>query len=167
MKTELKISLVLTWINLILWGFIVFCGLLLSFGSGNMIVLVPTFLIAAIVLHSYASLKLHKSIRYPNIPLSDQTPVGIRFVGFIALFLGITYVGSGVQLISSSAEAAKATLATMPAQIKDLYKNIDLTRMMRIFGVFIVLTGASVAVNVLLNFRLLRWYYLVKQSDVS
>jgi hypothetical protein len=163
MKTVLKISLALTWFNLVVWGFIVAVGILMSFATGNMYGALVAFLMAATVLHSYASLKLHKSIRHSNIPLSDQTPAGIRFVGFVALFVGIMYVGYGVALWQTPGEFSKMNMAQMPAE----YRNIDLTRIVRVMGVFCIIIGIFVGINVLLNIRLLRWYYLVKQSDIS
>lgn len=163
MKTVLKISLALSWFNLVVWGFIVFFATLLSFAMGNMLFLAVTFLTAATILHSYASLKLHKSIRHSNIPLSDQTPAGIRFVGFVALFVGVMYIGNGVAILQTPADFAKIDLSKLPAE----YRNVDLGRLVSVSGIFCVIIGFCTVVNVLLNIRLLRWYYLVKQSDIS
>jgi hypothetical protein len=35
------------------------------------------------------------------------------------------------------------------------------------FSFFLLIAGLAVVVNVMLNFRLLRWYDLVRQSDAS
>jgi spore maturation protein SpmA len=163
MKTVLKVSSVLTWFNLIIWGFIAAMGILAAMMAGNFSFLLVTFLTGVTVLHSYASLKLHKSIRYSNVPLSDQTPVGIRFIGFIALFFGVLYIGDGIGLLKSTADIVKLMAPQLPPEVK----NMDLIRLFRGIGIFSLITGLSISVNVFLNFRLLRWYYLVKQSDIS
>jgi hypothetical protein len=163
MKTVLKVSSVLTWFNLIVWGFIATMGILAAMMAGNMYVLLIAVLMSAVVLHSYAALKLHKSVRRSNVPLSDQTPVGIRFVGFIALFLGILYVVDGIGLLQNTQDIVKLTAPQLPPE----FKNVNLTKLFQGFAVFSLLAGLSISVNVFLNFRLLRWYYLVKQSDIS
>lgn len=38
---------------------------------------------------------------------------------------------------------------------------------LRKIGIGMLVLGLCVGVNVVLNLRLLRWYYLVRQSDVS
>ena len=90
MNRILKISTILTWINMIIWGLaslLMFLGGLVARNIGLIII---SFLLSVIVLHSYAALQLRKSIRNPAIPLSNQTPIGIRFIGFIALFFGMS-----------------------------------------------------------------------------
>jgi hypothetical protein len=102
MKMTLKVATILTWFNLIFWGFIT--GLLLLGALSAMFLpgLLIAVLMSAIPLNCYAALKLHKSIRNPLIPLSQQTPMGIRFVGFIALFFGVNSIGDGFALIKNA-----------------------------------------------------------------
>ncbi|HEY4064754.1 MAG TPA: hypothetical protein VGM30_22780 [Puia sp.] len=163
MKNSLRISSVLTWFNLIVWGFFCAMGLLGGLASGNMYLLVMTFLTGVTVLHSYACLKLHRSIRHSNIPLSDQTPVGIRFIGFIALFFGVMYIVVASGILQDTPEMVKLMTPQLPPQ----YKDVNLTAWVRGAGIFYLIAGLCISVNVFLNFRLLRWYYLVKQSGIS
>ena len=163
MKNTLKIASVLTWFNLIIWGIFSAMGLLGALMGGNPYLLVVTFLTGVTVLHSYASLKLHRSIRHSNVPLSDQTPVGIRFIGFIALFFGIFYIADGFGVLQNTQNFVKLMTPQLPPE----YKQVDLAAYLRGIGIFCIITGICISVNVFLNFRLLRWYYLVKQSDIS
>ncbi len=167
MKTALKIASVLTWFNIIFWGLTGAFLLLGSLGSMNLPVLAATVLMSAIPLNCYAALKLHASIRRAGLPLSHQTPVGIRFVGFIALFFGIICVGDGFVLISNTKEVLdtfREQLAQYPQVTQ--FKSLTIADF-RSGGVFVLFLGLSVVVNVVLNLRLLHWYYLVRKSDVS
>jgi hypothetical protein len=163
MRTSLKISAFLSWFNMIVWGFIALTGVLGALMAGNLSFLVITFLTGVTVLHSYAALQLHKSIRNPTVPLNNQTPVGIRFIGFIALFFGVLYLGDGFAVLQSPGEIAKLMEPQMPPQ----FKGMDLHRILRTMAVFAFVTGLCITVNVFLNFRLLRWYFLIKKSDIS
>jgi hypothetical protein len=107
------------------------------------------------LLHSYAALQLHKSIKNPAVPLSNQTPVGIRLIGFVALFFGITYFANGIAILQSPGEFVKLMQAQLP-QAK--FNNGSL----RAGGLFTLLCGLSISLNVFLNFRLLRWYFFMK-----
>lgn len=163
MNNTLKISSVLTWFNLIVWGIIAALGLLSALMAGNLSFLLVTILTGVTVLHSYASLKLHRSIRHSNVPLSDQTPVGIRFIGFIALFFGVLYIGDGIGFLQNTGVVVKSIQPQMPPE----FKNVNFAALVRGIAIFSLITGICISVNVFLNFRLLRWYYLVKQSDIS
>ena len=171
MKMTLKAATILTWFNLIFWGFI--NGLLLLGAMSAMFLpgLLAAVLVSAIPLNCYAALRLHKSIRYPNIPLSQQTPMGIRFVGFIALFFGINSIGEGFALIKDSKEfldfikdyytKQAPDIAQMPA-----FKSMGVADV-RAAGVICLVLGLCMAVNVVLNLRLLRWYLLLRKNDAS
>ena len=169
MKTSLTVATVLSWINIIVFGGIVAFCLLGTLIMGQMALLASVALLSSIPLSCYAGLMLHRSIRRPEVPLSHQTPAGIRFVGLIALFFGIFYMVMGVsiivqprQLLDSMKEAAKKMGGLAPAEIASVGKAVIL------FGGFLIIVlGLMVAINVILNIRLLRWYYLVHRSDVS
>lgn len=154
----LKISTVLSWCNLVIWGIISSLGILAALLTVNLSFLVITFLTGVAVLHSYAALQLHKSIKNSAVPLSNQTPVGIRFIGAIALFFGILYIGDGVGLLQNTREAVQLLQPKLPPQAKGL----NLITLFRASGVFSLVCGISIALNVILNFRLLRWYFLMK-----
>ena len=64
-------------------------GTLMSAGALPM--LLSVVLTGSIVLHSYATLQLRKSMLNPEMPLSSQTSGGLRIVGFVALFFAIIY----------------------------------------------------------------------------
>jgi len=158
MKKVVRIASILSRINLVVWGLICVFGLLLSLASGNFALILGSFLLSSVALHSYAALQLHKSIRDPAIPLGSQTPTGIRFVGFVALFFGVLYIAYGLSIL----QHPQVILQTMQSSMSQL-KNVG-TREMRVIGVFILLLGLCPTINVVLNFRLLRWYYLSKEN---
>ena len=156
MRRALRISAVLTWINLIFWGLACLQCLLLGL-TGNPLFLLSGFFVSAVVLHSYAALRLHKSIRNPAVPLSSQTPTGIRFIGFVSLFISTLFIVFGIAMIKSAHEVM-AMLQANP-QFKDVSE-----KQLRVSGVEVLVLGLSVAVNVLINLRLLRWYYLSRNN---
>lgn len=159
MKTILKITNVLSWINLTVGGILVAGGLLSMLSTPNAsILLVSVVLTGSIVLHSYAALQLRKSIVHPNIPLNKQTPAGIRFIGFMALFFAMLNIGNAVVIIQNASEVLK--------QVELPFKpeGIDLVATIRGVGIFSLLFSIGIAVNVLLNIRLLRWYMAKAQE---
>jgi hypothetical protein len=166
MKTVLKIATILTWFNLVFWGLLIALLALAALAVHAAPMIVALILISAIPLNCYASLQLQKSIRQPAIRLSSQTPTGIRLVGFVALFFAISFVVNGATLVGNAGTAVKLFKEEM-AQLKgaDL-SSITATNIRRGAGAVIFL-GLCIGVNVILNLRLLRWYYLVRQSDVS
>jgi len=164
MNKILKIATVLTWINMIVWIFVSLIGLLIALAAG-LAGLVVLILPSAVVLHSYASFQLQKSIRNPAIPLNRQTPTGIRFIGFVALFVGITLLVQGISTVTQP-----HTYLKQWQEIQDQMKMkksdfVPSTPMVIVAGVFSLLIGLSVAVNVNLNFRLLRWYYFLRNNS--
>jgi hypothetical protein len=156
MRSALKISAVLSWINLIFWGLACLQCLLVGV-TGNPLFLLSGFFISAVVLHSYAALRLHKSIRNPAVPLSSQTPSGIRFIGFVSLFISTLFIVFGIALIKSAHEVIAMLQAN--AQFKDLNE-----KQLRLSGIQALILGLSVTVNVLINLRLLRWYLLSRNN---
>jgi hypothetical protein len=156
LKKVLKISAVLSWFNLVVWGLIVIGGLLSALLFQSFALVAFSFILSVILLHSYAALQLHKSIRHPAIPLSNQTPVGIRLIGFVALFFGITYFANGIAVLQNTREFGQFMHSQFP-QAKDLGAGG-----LRAGGVFTLLCGFSISLNVFLNFRLLRWYFFMK-----
>lgn len=164
MKRALRIASILSWINLVFWGLNVGSALLSSLTGFNPLILVSVVLLASIPLHSYAALQLHKSIRKPEIKLSHQTPVGIRFVGLVAMLFGFFFVLGGLVMARNGAEM----LNSLREQgfMKEMYAQMT-PDMIRQWGIVMLVLGGIVIVNVILNLRLLRWYYLVHQSDAS
>ncbi|MCO5237117.1 MAG: hypothetical protein M9933_12700 [Chitinophagaceae bacterium] len=153
MKTALKVSGILSWINLVIGGILVIGGLLSMLATPNVsIILVSVVLTGSIVLHSYATLQLRKSILHPEVPLSKQTPVGIRFIGFMALFFAILNIGNAVVIIQNAAEVIQ--------QVELPFKpeGVNLVAAVKAAGIFSLLFSVGIAVNVLLSIRLLRWY---------
>jgi hypothetical protein len=175
MKTALKTAAILSWFNIIFWGLIDGILLLNGLVSFNMPILAVAVLLSAVPLNCYAALKLHASIRNPNQPLSHQTPVGIRFVGFVALFFGTGWISEGVMLLKNGVET-QAALNEQIAQVSKAmqqlpqataFKHLSESNVAHGFGIVSIVLGLFVVVNVVLNLRLLRWYYLVRKSGVS
>lgn len=131
----------------------VFGGLMGTLMAGGALtMLLSVVLTASIVLHSYATMQLRKSIINPDIPLSNQTSGGLRMVGYIALFFSIMNITSAVMIIQNAPEAARQI--TLPFKVE----GFDLVSAMRFTGIFSLIFSISVAVNVMLSFRMLRWH---------
>ena len=166
MNNVLKVSAFLTWFNMIVWGLFTGIGLLETLFTGNFFFLIVTFIMSVFVLHSYAALQLHKSIKNPAVPLSSQTPIGIRFIGFVTLFFGIGFFTQGFAILQNLPELVKLAqpqLSQLPPELKDM----DLGKLFRGIGIFSLVSGASIAVNVFLCFRLLRWYLFLRENDIQ
>jgi hypothetical protein len=167
MKTAQIVGRVLAVLNLVIWSILLAGPLLSALVSFNALVLVMLVLFAAIPLHSYAALQLQKSLRHPEIKLNQQAPVGIRFVGLIALFIGFLMSLCGSLLW----KGAKEWLPLMKEQMANLNKQQDVSILtvgyLQGMGAFLLITGIMAVASVLIHLRLLRWYFLVKQSDVS
>ena len=163
MKTTLKIASVLTWFNLVFWGALLALGVLICLVSMQLPLLASAVLMSSIPLNCFAALKLHSSIRHPDIPLSNQTPVGIRFVGFMALFFGITFIYSGVSFLADpkpAAEAFQQALNQMPGSQTHMAPGVGMANLIRFVAIVWLVLGFLVSFNVILNLRLLRRYYL-------
>ena len=162
MKTALKVATILSWFNLIWWG-VNLVGSLSTIGKMGSFMIVFLVVMASIPLNAYASLQLHKSIRHPSIKLSSQTPVGIRFVGLVAEIIGIILFLVGLVVLLNPQQILTAIKGSQDSAFSDQLATI---KAIRLLGGFFVFLGLSVSVNVILNFRLLRWYFLVNQSDI-
>ena len=165
MKTVRTLGRILAWFNLIYWGLGVLNGLLLAMSVGMPLIWVIVVLMAAIPLSSYAALQLHKSIRRPEIPVNHNTPVGIRFVGAFAIFIGIGCIGFGMLLI----EWPQDFLPMFKEQAANMNQLVAPTTvgMVRELGGFAIVLGIVAITSALLNMRLLRWYLLAKRDDAS
>jgi hypothetical protein len=168
MNKTLKVATVLSWINMIIWGLVCLVLLLGLLASGNMTMTLVLIFLSAIILHSYAAFQLHKSIRNPAIPLSSQTSTGIRFIGFVAMFIGISFIFAAVNgyqhshdILKQMNDNAKEMGAQFP-QMKDFKYTIGQINMLI---TILLLIGLCIVVNVNLNFRLLRWYFLLRNND--
>jgi hypothetical protein len=74
----------------------------------------------------------------------------------VALFFGITYFANGIAVLQNTREFGQFMHSQFP-QAKDLGAGG-----LRAGGVFTLLCGFSISLNVFLNFRLLRWYFFMK-----
>ncbi len=166
MKTILRLATALTWFNLLLWGFLIVLLALAALAVRAIPLFIPLVLFSSIPLNCYAALQLQKSIRQPVIRLSSQTPTGIRFVGFVALFFAISFVVNGFTLLSNAPAFIKIFKEQM-TQVKESDLIFITTANAQRLAVIIIFLGLCVGANVILNFRLLRWYYLVRQSDAE
>jgi len=163
MKVIRTIAWILAWFNLVFWGIPIVSSLLQSLASPNPLILVILVFFAAIPLNSFAALKLHKSLRNPKLPLGHQTPIGIRFVGVFALVIGAIIACCGI-MISQHAQEFLPSFKEQMAQYKQA--GPITVNSVREASIFMIVLGVAEVANVILNTRLLRWYYLVKRSDV-
>lgn len=160
MKGVLKTATVLSWINIVIGGILVMGGLMgMLMTGGALMMLISVVLTASIVLHGYATLQLRKSIVNPDLPLGNQTPVGIRMIGFIALFFAILNIGNAAVIIQNAPEVAKQALENM--KIKP--EGINFVTAIKGAGIFSLIFSIGIAVNVFLSIRLLRWYLAARQ----
>jgi hypothetical protein len=159
MKKLLLLTAVLSWINLLICGFFALCGLIGLFASpAALAALFIIVLSGAVILHSYAAMQLRRSIIYPSIPLSSQTPSGIRIMGFMALFFAIMSFANAIIFIQQAPELAKQV--KLPAEAK----NLDVVSILRGSGIFTLIISLSILTNVVLNFRLLKWYMIYESE---
>jgi len=155
MKTIIKITAILSWFNLVIGSILVLGGIFMGLAAGGILnILTLIILPSAIVLHSYAALQLKKSILHPDIPLSNQTPVGIRFIGYVALFFAFINIVYAINIFQHTQDFVQ--LVKLPPEAA----NINVARLLRIATAFSLLYSASIVANVIMNFRLLRWYII-------
>jgi len=164
MRTNLKVASVLTWFNLLWWGLNLITSLPRAFTTGLPMLLFIVVL-ASIPLNCYAALQLHKSIRHPSVKLGSQVPVGIRFVGMAAQLCGIGLTLLGVFFLLYTTQLL--AIIKDPAVRTEGIQEFLNPRGIRLIGGFFLFLGLCIVINVILNFRLLRWYYLVRQSDAD
>jgi hypothetical protein len=161
MKTMLKIAAVLTWFNVALWGAAVVFGMLVSLLRVQFAGMLLFVLLSAIPLSCFAGLKLHTSIRHPNVPLSRESTVGIRFVGLIALFFGFWMVIGGTNIIADPSPIIDGMKKFADQMPKDMRSYYQVGRVFgELVGAAVLVLGLAISLNVILNLRLLRWYYL-------
>lgn len=162
MDKIVKTSGILSWINLVIGGILVAGGLLGMLAAADaMIMLMSVVLTTSIVLHSYATIQLRKSIKDERVPLSSQTITGIRLVGFMALFFAILNIGNAVVIIQNAPEVSKQAMENFLLKTQ----NIDLTAAIRGAGIFSLIFSTGIAVNVFLSIRMLRAYLASKEQQ--
>jgi len=155
MKKLLKTSLILSWVNLLSGCLLILGGIMAFLLTPDIFtIILAIFLPGAVILHSYATIQLRRSIINPGSPLNRQTPVGIRLMGFMALFFGIMSISNAILILQHTKETAK--LIKLPVQAK----NMDIIPILRASGIFTLVVGISIVANIVLSFRLLKWYLL-------
>jgi len=160
MERLTKLTAVLSWFNLVIASIIALVALVSGLAAGNMLYLLMSVLLAsAIILHSYAALQLRKSIVAPQIPLAHQTPVGIRFMGYVSLFFACMNLFNSVSIIQHTPDFI-SQVKLPPGSPK-----IDLIALLRGVSVFAIFFSLTIIFNVILNFRLLRWYLFHAGND--
>jgi hypothetical protein len=155
MKKILILTAILSWFVLISGSILVLAGLLMATASPGLLgLLTGVFLTSSIVLHSYAAIQLRKSILHPTIPLGRQTPMGIRFMGFAALFFALFNFNNALYTIQHTDQIAKRI--DLPVQYKDLHVNIN--HLLHAAAIFSFVLSICIILNVLINLWLLRIY---------
>src|ERR1700754_3633057 len=148
MKTILRLATILTWFNLLVWGFLIVLLALGALAVHAIPLFIPLVLFSSIPLNCYAALQLQKSIRQPVIRLSSQTPTGIRFVGFVALFFAISFVVNGFTLISNAptfVKLFKEQMTGVKASDLDLITTANAQRLAAI----VIFLGLCIGVNMI------------------
>ena len=82
----------------------------------------------------------------------------MRFFGFVALFCAVMFVGTGAFVLQNLQQMAQQ----LPQQIDT--KGLDVKGFLPGVGIFILVFGLTIAANVVLSMRLLKWYFLVNQE---
>jgi hypothetical protein len=160
LKKLIRFSHILSWCNLIIAALLILFALVSGLAVlGIVNALTPIVLLGSILLNSYAAIQLSRSLLNPSIPLSRQTPTGIRLLGYISLFFAFLYGGSGIAILQNSKELLKQV--EIPAELK----NINIEKIFRVSAIFALIFSCSIIVNVILNFRLLRWFYFLQRPD--
>jgi len=134
--------------------------MLLASASGGPLFLIVAFFFSAIPLHSYAAIRFHKSLRNPSLPVKKQTISGLQFMGFVVVFFGVMFLIAGFTLFQRTKEILESQQAMFP-ELKGTFTE----KMVRMEGVIAILLSLSLIANVILNMRLLRWYFLVHKDD--
>jgi len=159
MKKLLKISFILSWINVITGSLLILGGLMAFLVSPDILTIVLSILLpGAVILHSYASFQLRKSCLDPGLPLNRQTPAGIRLMGFMGLFFAIMGIGNAFLILQHTKETAK--MISLPVQAG----NLDVSAVIRAAEIFTLLICLSIVANITLSFRMLKWYLLEDRS---
>ncbi|MDH7463924.1 hypothetical protein QEG73_21660 [Chitinophagaceae bacterium 26-R-25] len=156
MKTALKTSVILSWINLVASCGCVLLGLIGTLIVGPQIGFIAVVLFGAIALHSYESLRLRNCIVY-NAPMDKKTPLSLQVMGFISMFFSFVTVTNGFTLLRHAKETAQENRKMLVEQFKG-YEQVNLELMYQLMAVGMIVFGLAILVNVLMSMSLLRWY---------
>lgn len=159
MKKAIAVSYILSLANLIIGSIFLLLALLLLILMPILPILISAVLIGCIILHSYAALQLRKSVFNDSLPLNKQTPVGIKLMGYMALFFAMMSFMSTVFTLQHIEEILKQ--AQLPKEIR----QVDMRRFILASSIISLFFSLSVILNVILNLRLLKWYTLTHNSE--
>ena len=92
-------------------------------------------------------------------------------MGFIPVFVGVYLSWSGFAMIGSAGEILHFIKDFDTKEFPEIaqkpeFKSVGVAEV-RAAGVICLILGLSLAVNVILNLRLLRWYLLLRKNDAS
>jgi|GEM_PF-1952281 len=156
MKTALRTSVILSWINLVVSCGCALFGLILSAIIGPQVGFVMVVLFGAIGLHSYETLRLRNSILY-NAPMDRKTPLSLQVMGFIAIFFSFVTIRIGFDLFRNAKDVVQENKKVFAEHI-EAYEKVNFVLLYQMFAVGMVVFGLAVLVNVLMSMSLLRWY---------
>lgn len=151
-------------------GFIVLMLLLsLMFMPAMSLVLISMLVTGAVVIHSLLSLGLQQSIRNPARPLKENTPGGLRIMGFIAIFYAVLLITNGIYGLIHLDEVMKVDASlrqTMPQLPNGQTAPAQATRGLTA-GILVVMVvhAAAVLVNCALSFSFLRQWQEARHKD--
>lgn len=158
MDFRFKLYRITTAVALMISG--IFTFMLLSsvlFLGTNLGSIISLLSMGACFIHSVLSLYLQRSLLLPEIPLKESTPGGMRFMGTIGLVFSILIILSGLTILLVSPEQMKAEISNLPADQQEAVKQT----MVGPIGVFLLVMGSLLLLNIVLSFRYLRqWIQL-------
>jgi hypothetical protein len=97
-------------------------------------------------------MQLQKSILHAEIPLNSQTPVGIKLMGYISLFIGLIWFVSSIMVLKNPGDFMKEMV--LPPKVT----AAEYLHFMEAVVSFLFVFSLSIIINVILNFRMLKWY---------
>jgi hypothetical protein len=158
-------------VNLLIASFFLFIMLMTLLMMPSLtIILIYALVAGAVVIHSILSLSLQKSLVNPEVPLKSNTPGGIRIMGFMAMFYGVSLAFYGAGGLGQMNEVLDQTMQQMKqmqqmATQQAMPDRATMQKMLTGFLVFFLVHGICVIVNCALSFSLLKKWQKSKQDN--
>lgn len=148
MSLMFKLYRIFTALALMITGFFTFAGVLSIFSVGFIPLLILSVMAwGACFIHSVLSIYLQRSLLLPEIQLKDNTPGGIRIMGFITVLWGGLLFVLGAGMLSLPPEVKKEVIQQLGGDNPSLIIPI---------GIAFMLIGFILTFNANLSFRFLR-----------
>lgn len=165
MKRLLTIARILSGVNIVFWGFVSVGGVLSALHPLNTKMLGLAFIMTGIPLHSFATLKLGKSIKKPLLPLGSQTPIGVRLMGALTLFIGFMMITQGITFLQHFNETVAFATELKAETSNEAIKNLSSLQIARSLVIISIFPGLFCTANAVISFQLLRSFLLAKDRE--